>query len=297
VKHLPTLTVASVSPLLHPIDPQQNIQTVHRWAKRAADQRADLVLFPELFITGYVGDVMDKWPAARKRSFFALAEPIPGPSTRLLEEIADEFDVHLCAGLLERGRKHLYNTQVMIAPREGYMGSYRKVHVAHREAWFSEPGNQFPIFHVKGVPTGILICRDKSFPEAARILALKGAQLLLNPHSTTASPGSGFAEWSLKLCVARAMENGCYLIANNPVFNASIKPNRQAGCNFAIDPFGKVVHCDKGPGDRPRMAVVKIDLERVRLRREGEGPHFNLWSRRPSTYRKLSQLSPKSADT
>ena len=167
------------------------------------------------------------------------------------------------------------------------MGKYRKVQVGSTERWFSTPGADFSIFEIAGVPTGIMICRDKSHPEIARILALEGAQLVLNPHCTLTSQRQGFPSWSLKLCIARAMENGCYLIANNPVFDCPIDDDRQAGYTFALDPYGEIIHLSDPPGHTEKMALVEVDTKVVRERREMEAEDFNLWSRMPQLYGRL----------
>lgn len=281
------ITVASICPLLHPAQPERNLGNVRRWAEAAAAAGAQLALFPELYVTGYMADEMDAWPAARQEAFRALAEPVPGPGTDRLVAWSRALGVHLCAGMLERDGAALYNTQVLVAPAEGLLGRYRKVHVAEREAWFSQPGDDFPVFDVEGVSTGIMICRDKSFPEAARILALDGAQLLLNPHSFLGAAAQPFTDWSLRLCVGRAMENGCYLVANNNVFDHPDVTDRQAGHTFAIDPYGKVVALSTGPGHLESLTLVRIDTDVVRERRASEGVHFNLWSRRPEAYGRL----------
>jgi predicted amidohydrolase len=284
-----SLTLASICPLMAPGDPDVNMRTLARWVGAAAEQGADLALFPETFITGYIGDVVDYWPADRKRAFIDLAQPVPGPIVQNLEKLASETGVHVCAGMLERDGEHCYNTQVLVRADTGFTGRYRKVQVAQREQWFSEPGDEFPVFDIGGITTGLMICRDKSFPEIARILALNGAQLLLNPHSTTACPDRDFVDWSIRLCTARAMENGCYLIANNNVVDIDREGSRSAGYTFAIDPWGEVIHRDTGPGDEEKLALVCVDSEVVARRRASEGGHFNLWSRTPGAYGRLIQ--------
>jgi len=139
--------------------------------------------------------------------------------------------------MLEQAQTHRYNTQVLVTPNSECFGRYRKIQVAAREAWFSQPGNDCPVFDVAGIPIGILICRDKSFPEIARMPALNGAFVLLNPYSTLESPSHPFRDWSLKLCTARAMENGCYIIVNNNVVaSEAVQSRQQAGYSFALDP-------------------------------------------------------------
>jgi predicted amidohydrolase len=290
-----TLKVASICPLMRPADTARNLQTLARWTQIAALAGADLVLFPEMFISGYATEEMYERGFANKDRFLATAEPIPGPSTEQLADLSRRLGVGLCAGLLERDGETLFNTQFIITPDRGLLGGYRKVQVAaNLESWFSEPGQEFPVFDVGGIPTGIMICRDKSHPEIARILALEGALLILNPHSTTNATKTkmSFIDWSLRLCIARAMENGCYLIANNPIFNCPVEPDEQAGYAFAIDPYGRVIHCDFPPGDTEKMALITVDTEVVHERRAMEGEHFNLWSRTPSAYQRLVDPGP-----
>jgi predicted amidohydrolase len=207
--------------------------------------------------------------------------------TGRLEALAEDLRVYICCGLVERDDRRRYSTQVLVAPGDGLMGVYRKIQMADRERWFSQPGRELPVFDVAGVPTGVMTCRDKSFPEIARILALDGAQLLLNPHSTTDCPQHRFPDWSLKLCTARAMENGCYLIANNNIADCELQVHQHGGYSFAIDPYGQLIHCDAGPGDRERMALIEVDTRVVAERRAAEGKHFNLWSRHPEAYGRL----------
>lgn len=283
------IKVASICPLMKPADPEANLQTLERWAVKAANEGADLVLFPEGFITGYVTEEMCEKGLANKDAFLAQAEPIPGPSSERLAAISHRLGVTICSGLIEREGQRRFITQIITTPDLGLLGAYRKVQVAALESWFCESGNDFPVFDVRGVPTGIMICRDKSHPEVGRVLALEGALLLLNPHSSTDSPQQRFTDWSLRLCIARAMENGCYLIANNPVFDCEIGREEQAAYTFAIDPYGSVIHCDSPPGDTEKMALITIDTEVVRQRREMEGEHFNLWSRTPKAYQRLVQ--------
>ena len=282
------ITVASICPLMGLSDPTRNMRTLERWSRRAREAGADLVLFPEVFITGYGEDFMYASGYADRQRFLALAEALPGPSTDALAELSGDIGIYICAGLLEEQGGKRYNTQVMIDPSKGYVGRYRKVQVGSGEAWFSEAGDDWPVFDVRGIPTGIMICRDKSHPEVARILALEGAILLLAPHASTQRPDMGFTTWSLKICAVRAMENGCFVIANNNIYDCPMNEERtQAGYSFAIDPYGEVVHCDQGAGDVESMALIAVDSDVVRKRRAMEGPGFNLFTRRPEVYGRL----------
>jgi len=281
------ITVASVCSLMGLSDPARNMQTLDRWCRRAQQAGADLVLFPEMFITGYGEDFMYANGYADKERFLSLAQVVPGPITEALAGLAGELGIFICAGLLEEEHGTPYNTQVMIDPSRGYLGKYRKIQVSSHEEWFSQPGGDWPVFDVGGISTGIMICRDKSHPEVARILALEGAILLLAPHACTQRE-MDFTTWSLKICTVRAMENGCYVIANNNIYDCPMSEDRsQGGFTFAIDPYGEVVHCDQGAGDEEKMALITVDSDVVRARRDMEGPGFNLFTRRPEVYGRL----------
>ena len=283
------ITVASICPRMRLCDRQANMRTLERWCAAARAAGADLAVFPEMFVSGYVEPFMLEAGYADRDSFLASAEPVPGPCVERMAQLSAELGIYICAGLLEQAGDKRYNTQVMIDPRQGYLGRYRKVHVGGGEAWFCTGGEDWPVFDVAGVPTGVMLCRDKSHPEAARILALEGAGLLLTPHSTTEPPKMALTDWSLRLCVARAMENGCYVIMNNNIYDCPMAAGRaQAGYNVAIDPYGDTIHCDSGPGDEEKMALIEVDMATVEARRQFEGPgSFNLWTRRPETYQRL----------
>ena len=289
---MPKIIIAAVCPLMKLSNPQANMDTMRRWSQIAKSGGADVVLFPETFITGYATEGMYNGGYAQKDFFLSLAQQVPGPLVNETIRMSREIGIHICTGILETQANKLFNTQFIVSPTEGYLGKYRKIQVASIEAWFSIPGEEFPVFNLLDIPTAIMICRDKSFPEIARIYALKGAVLLLNPHCTPQDAhGEGFVPWALRLCTARAMENGCYLVANNPIFDCSdymeTNDQKQAGHSFAIDPWGKVLHCDDSPGDVEKIAYVTIDTDTVAKRREEEGKDFNLWSRLPNVYHPL----------
>jgi len=285
------IKVASVCATTVASNPQKNLQTLARWAEQAARSNADLVVFPEMYVTGLATDSAYEANLASKESFLALAEPVPGPITTELASLACRLGIFICAGMIEQEGDQCFITQVMIDPDQGVAGCYRKIQVGHCERWFSQSGNTFPVFEVRGVKVGIMLCRDKSYPEIARILALEGAQLILNPHSTLDSPQQQFTQWSLKLCTARAMENGCYLVANNNIFDPCSISDMQAGYCFAIDPYGEVIHCDNENPSQEKMVVIEVDTGIVQARREMEGQHFNLWSRTPQAYRRLIETN------
>jgi len=282
------LKVASVCPRMAPSEPLRNMAAIDQWSHKAAASGADLVVFPEMFLTGYTEEWMVRDSHVDRERFLSLSESSPGPMTDRLVALSHSLGIYICVGLLELHEGRRYISQVMVDPSKGLLGCYRKVQVDVSERWFSEPGNDYPVFEILGVAIGIMICRDKSHPEVARILALQGAELFLVPHAFAETPGQRFLTWSLRICQVRAMENGCYLIANNCIFDSLMRAGRQhAGYTFAIDPYGEVIHCDEGSGDAEKMAVITVDTDIVSERRRWEGESFNLWSRRPEAYLRL----------
>src|SRR6201987_4492721 len=167
-----TIRVAAVSMNGFLGQPERVLNNIARWCEQAAAQRAELVLFPELVIHGHC--TPNTWE---------LAEPVPdGPSLRRLEEIAARVGLVICAGLSEKERDIVFNTQVLVGP-DGYLGKQRKLHLSRDEVFYYKGGRELPVFDVGPCKLGIVICYDNQFPEAARVLALRGADVLLMPHA------------------------------------------------------------------------------------------------------------------
>jgi len=156
--------------------PEQVLTAIDSWCERAAADHAELVLFPELVIHGHC--TPNTWH---------LAESVPdGPSVMRLVQIARRHRLILCAGMSEKERDIVYNTQVLVGP-EGYVGKQRKLHLSRDEVFHYKGGRELPAFDVGPCKVGIVICYDNQFPEVARVLALRGADIILMPH---AGPGT-----------------------------------------------------------------------------------------------------------
>ena len=151
---------------------------------RAASRGANLVVLPELANTGYM--------FASREEAFSLAEPIPGgPSVAAWAERAARHGMHIVAGITERSGPDLYNSAVVIGP-DGYIGTFRKVHLWNEENLFFEPGDLgFPVFHTPIGRIGVAICYDGWFPETFRLCALQGADIVCVPTNWVPIPGSG----------------------------------------------------------------------------------------------------------
>lgn len=167
----------------------------------------ELLVFPELITTGYEcgGD------------FYDLAEPLQGgESAETMGALAREYGVSVIYGFPERDAAApdvLYNSAAFLDGRGKALGAYRKVHLFADEKKFFRPGCAFPVFKTELGKIGILICWDTAFPEAARALALQGAQLLA-VSTNWEKPYA--ADWDL-VTRARAFDNTCYLAAANRI--------------------------------------------------------------------------------
>jgi len=155
-------------------DPDANLESALRFIRRAASEDADLVVLPELANSG--GGFRSREHALK------LAEPLPdGPTVQSWKEAATEHGGHIVGGILEREGDRLYNSAVVIGA--DYFGRYRKTHLWDSEKLLYEPGRELPVFDTPLGKIGVLICYDAWFPEAARALAMKGAEILCIPSN------------------------------------------------------------------------------------------------------------------
>jgi len=182
---------------------KKNLETIRKNVAKAKTEGAQLVIFPELSLTGYV--VRDQ--------IYELAERIPGPTTRIVEKLAKEHKQYIIFGMPEASEKAqatLYNSAVLVGPN-GFIGKYHKMylptHSVFEEKRYFRPGYQVAVFDTKLGKIGLVICYDIYFPEVLRLTRLKGAQLIV---CISASPGirRSFFE---TLTIARAIENTAFL--------------------------------------------------------------------------------------
>jgi predicted amidohydrolase len=182
---------------------EENIKKFEALTLRAKEKGADLVIFPELSLTGYV--VRDQ--------VYELAETIPGPSSQKIEEIAKKTGMHIIFGMPEISEKTkttIFNTAVLIGPH-GLIGKYRKMylptHSVFEEKRYFRPGYHAVAFDTPLGKIGLCICYDIFFPEVTRLIRLQGAQLIV---CISASPGIRRSYFEI-LTAARALENTAFL--------------------------------------------------------------------------------------
>jgi predicted amidohydrolase len=229
-------------------DKEHNLDVMKRNIKQAKNQGANLIVFPEFALTGYVC----------RDTYYELAEPVPkGESICRLEEIAKKEAIHVVFGALERSDKAhatLYNTAVLLGPN-GFIGKYQKMHLpthsVFEEKRYFRLGYQTPVFETEIGKLGLIICYDVFFPEITRLLRLKGSQLVI---CISASPGvrRRFFE---TLISARAIENTAFLVYVNLV---GVENGLQFwGGSRIVAPNGKITSQVKY--DEEDLVIGKID--------------------------------------
>ena len=278
--------------------PLGNVPGVHEaiehWTRQAVEQNAELILFPELQIHGHC--TPKTWE---------LAEQIPdGPSTQQVIQIAREYKAFLSVGLSEKENDVVFNAQVLVGP-DGYIGKQRKLHLSRDEVLFYKGGRELPVFDIGKCRVGMIICYDNQFPELARILALRGADVLFMPHAARLrmwddSPESMAAarnhthDYFISCYAQRARENSCFAVLANQSGRAGYvdnypkdSPNQPHHCGGAIvfAPDGEVIACSQREEIREEMIVT--DLDAARLVAERSLPNYTLKTRRPELYGEL----------
>ncbi len=229
---------------------ERNLRQISEQAAKARKKNVDLLIFPELHLTGYT----------MRDEVSHMAEPIPGPSTRKVESVAKEHSVHIIFGMPEESEVKgvIHNTAVLVGPK-GLIGRYRKIHLpthsVFEERRYYRPGQEVPVFKTTLGTIALNICYDLYFPELTRLQALQGAQLVI---CISASPGlrrrffEGF-------CLSRAMENAVYLAYVNRV---GIEEGLQFwGGSRVIAPNGSVLAQCKY--DVEEFQTCKVDLDEV----------------------------------
>ena len=207
-------------------EPKANLEKI---ATQLSKCEADLVVLPELAFSGYL--------FIEKKEVLGFSEAIPGSISDKLREIAVKKDMAIVTGFAELAEDKVYNSALLVTP-QGDLNIYRKNHLFHEEKLFFEPGDLgLPIFTVKGVKIGMLICFDHFFPEASRTLALQGAQIICHP-SNLVIPGK--AQITTR---SRSIENRVFWILANRTGTEERgeKKFTYSGLSQISDPDGRIM--------------------------------------------------------
>jgi N-carbamoylputrescine amidase len=240
----------------------ENLQKAIVKVREAAAKGAQIICLQELFTSLYFCDVEDY-------DNFKLAEAIPGPSTDELSKVAAELGVVIIASLFEKRAQGVYHNTTAVLDADGsYLGKYRKMHIpddpGFYEKFYFTPGDLgYKVFKTKFATIGVLICWDQWYPEAARITALMGAEILFYPTAigwaSTQDAGTNTDQYNAWQTIQRShsVANGVHVVSVNRVGEeAGLK---FWGGSFVSNPFGKVLY--QASHDDEEVIALEIDLD------------------------------------
>ena len=288
-----TTCVAAVSMNGFLGEPDRVLHGIDAWCAKAKGEGAEFVLFPELVIHGHC--TPNTWE---------LAEAVPdGPSVRRLEEIAARHRLTVCAGMSEKERDIVFNTQVLVGPN-GYIGKQRKLHLSRDEVFYYKGGREISVFDIGPCKVGIVICYDNQFPEVARVLALRGAEVILMPHAgrfklwndtpESEAVARRYSHDFLKKYALRARENACFAMLADQVGRAgyvdlwpkdSENQPHHAGAALIWGPDGELIASTQEERVREEMLVATLDA--ALIARERSLANYMLRTRRPELFEEL----------
>ena len=283
------ITVAALQLALHAPDEADNIAAVSALVEDAAAQGARIVLPPELFSGPYFCKIEDE-------ALFALARPTAEhPSVVAMRKLAARLKVVIPTSFFERDGHHYYNTLAMIDADGAILGTYRKSHIpdgpGYEEKYYFRPGNDgFKMWDVAGTRIGVGICWDQWYPEAARVMALMGAELLLYPTAIGTEPYDADLDTSRmwrRAMLGHAVSNCMPVIAANRIGTEAEnggQGQRFYGHSFITDEWGD--YLAEFGGAESGVLTATLDLARAARHRAGMG-FFR--DRRPQLYTRIAQ--------
>ena len=219
---------------------EANLKRIEKYTREAVAKGAQVVVTPEGFLEGYVAN-NKREPGITRERLAAIGERLDGPMLTKLKALARELGIHLVVCFAERRADNMFNSLAIFTPQGEVAMSYHKSHNADDEP-FNTTGTQFPVVDTPLGRWGTLICYDRQLPETSRILAIKGAQLLIVPA------WGSFGDMNTAMMRTRAFENGVWV--------AFVHPQQF----LLIDPRGKIVAQDNGEkGDQVVFGRVTID--------------------------------------
>lgn len=243
---------------------ENNILEAIDQIRKTAKMGANIICLQEIFSTLYFCDVED-------HDNFKLAEPIPGETTERLQALSKELGVVIIASMFEKRTKGLYfNTTAVIDADGEYLGKYRKMHIpddpGFYEKFYFTPGDSgYKVFDTKFGKIGVLICWDQWYPEAARITALMGAEILFYPTAIgwdkSQDKETNIEQYNAWQTIQRshAIANGVHVVSVN---RTGIEGDIQFwGGSFVSNPFGTILY--QAPHLDQDLKVVEIDLEKT----------------------------------
>ncbi len=244
-------------------DKEDNLHKAITKIKEAASGGAQIVCLQELFTSLYFCDVEDY-------DNFKLAESIPGPSTDSLSNLAKELGIVIIASLFEKRAQGLYHNTTAVLDADGsYLGKYRKMHIpddpSYYEKFYFTPGDLgYKVFNTRFAKIGVLICWDQWYPEAARITALMGAEILFYPTAigwaTSQDEDTNIEQYNAWQTIQRshAVANGIHVVSVNRVGLEQDGAMKFWGGSFIANPFGSILY--KASHGSEEVKVEELDL-------------------------------------
>lgn len=268
-------------------DKAMNIEKAKEKIIEAASKGAQIICLQELFSSLYFCDI-------EEHTNFSLAEPIPGPVTAEFEDLAGKYKIVIIASLFEKRAPGLYHNTTAVIDADGkYLGKYRKQHIpddpGYYEKFYFTPGDEgYKVFNTRYGKLGILICWDQWYPEAARITALKGAEILFYPtaigwdvNETEKNNMEQYEAWQT-IQRSHAIANGVHVVSVNRVGREA--DQQFWGGSFVANPFGTILY--KASHDKEEVYVQEIDTELT-------GHYRSIWpflrDRRIDTYEPITK--------
>lgn len=247
-------------------DVQPNLEKAIAGIRDVAAKGAQIVCLQELFTSLYFCDVEDY-------ENFKLAEAIPGPSTDALSKVAKELNVVIIASLFEKRTSGIYHNTTAVLDADGtYLGKYRKMHIpddpAYYEKFYFTPGDLgYKVFDTKYAKIGILICWDQWYPEASRITALMGAEILFYPTAigwaTSQDEQTNTDQYNAWQTIQRshAVANGVHVVSVNRVGFEQDGLMKFWGGSFVANPMGRLLY--QASHDKEENMVVELDTNQT----------------------------------
>ena len=260
--HSDTVTIALVQTSALR-DPAENLRKACEKIREAASRGARIICLQELFTTLYFCQTEDY-------KAFEYAETVPGPSIQVMQQLARELEVVIVASVFEARARGLYhNTAAVIDADGSYLGKYRKMHIpddpGFYEKFYFTPGDLgYKVFKTRYATIGVLICWDQWYPEAARLTALKGAEILFYPTAigwaTSQDEATNTEQYNAWQTIQRshAVANGVHVVSVNRVGFEQDGAMKFWGGSFVSNPFGTVLY--QATHDQEETKVLTIDL-------------------------------------
>jgi predicted amidohydrolase len=290
-----SVRVAAASVDTRPGQLESNLEKIAHWTAQAAAAGAQLVLFPELSLTGFIpnhprGD-HEAWLRSALAEARRLAIRLDGPPLEKLRTIAARNQILISVGLLENAGHVLYNAQVLVGP-DGLVGHWRKLHVPMFEMPFYNGGTAPQVADTTLGRIGANICFDALLPESTRLLAVQNVEIVLMPFAADPPPATpaGWARWASPAIRARAAENGVFVVACNYVGRVECSGVEQTfpGGGLIVSPRGDTLaEWSAATGE---CGLIVANLEASTLAAARSEPEYLFRFRRPELYGPLAEL-------